>query len=433
MTGEHQPIAFLNARVIDPASGIDEAGGVFVKDGYIAEAGAAVTKDATPDDAEIVDCNGHVLAPGLIDMHTFVGEPGMEQKETLASLGEAAAAGGITTAIVMPNTDPVLDDVPLIENVERRAAGTAPITIHPMAAIPKGLEGERMTEMGLLHEAGAVAFTDGRRAVADALVMHRAMRYARTFDFLLVQHPEDAALAGEGCMTEGELAMRLGLSGIPVEAETILVERDLRLAAAAGCRYHVAQISCAQAVDTLRRAKKENPKISGGVAAHHFALNETAVGQYRTFAKTSPPLRSEADRQAVTDALADGTIDVIVSGHDPQDEESKRQPFEEAAPGMIGVETLLPLALELYHNGRVGLAPLLKAMTARPAELLGLPTGRLARGFPADLVLFDPDRPWQIREDAFRSKSKNSPFDGRPVQGRVLRTVVRGHTVFEDE
>jgi len=418
---------YFNARLVDPASGRDERGGLIVRDGRIADLGPHVT---ATEGADVVDCGGHVLAPGLIDMHAFVGEPGMEHKETLASLGDAAAAGGITSVVVMPNTDPVLDEVALIQHLERRADNTASVNIHPMAAITKGLKGETMTEMALLREAGAVAFTDGRRAVANPLVMSRAMRYASAFDLLLVQHPEDPIMASDGCMTEGELAMRLGLPEIPVEAETILIERDLRLAAAAGCRYHVAQISCSQAVEVVRQARKRNPRISCGVAAHHFALNEQAVGQYRTFAKTSPPLRSEDDRQAMVAAIADGTIDVIVSGHDPQDEESKRLPFQEAAYGTIGLETLLPLALELYHKGEVPLARVLGALTHRPAELLGLEAGRLAPGRPADLVLFDLDRPDRIEKQKFRSKSKNSAFDGRPVQGRVLRTVVGGTPVF---
>ena len=418
---------YTNARLVDPASGLDAPGSLAVKDGRI----TALGKDVPTDGAQIVDCGGHVLAPGLIDMHAFVGEPGAEHKETLASLGEAAAAGGITSVIVMPNTDPVLDEVALIQHLERRAEGTSAVNIHPMAAITKGLKGETMTEMALLREAGAVAFTDGRTAVANPLIMSRAMRYASAFDLLLVQHPEDPVLASDGCMTEGELAMRLGIPEVPVEAETILIERDLRLAAAAQCRYHVSQISCAQAIEAVRTAKKRLQGISCGVAAHHFALNEQAVGQYRTFAKTSPPLRSEDDRKAVVEAIADGTIDVIVSGHDPQDEESKRLPFEAAAFGTVGVETLLPLALELHHKGEVPLLKVLAALTVRPAELLGLEAGRLEAGRPADLVIFDIDQPVRISKDDLRSKSKNSAFDGRPVQGRVMMTVVGGRKVYD--
>lgn len=419
---------YTNARVIDPASGLDVKGGVAIEDGLIVAVGESVTTDG----AGVVDCGGHVLAPGLIDMHAFVGEPGMEHKETLASLGEAAAAGGVTSVIVMPNTDPVLDEVALIQHLERRAEGTSCINIHPMAAITKGLEGETMTEMALLREAGAVAFTDGRRAVANPLVMSRAMRYASAFNLLLVQHPEDPVLASVGCMTEGELAMRLGIPEVPVEAETILIERDLRLAAAANCRYHVSQISCAQAIEAMRSAKKRMTGVSCGVAAHHFALNEQAVGQYRTFAKTSPPLRSEEDRQAVVDAIADGTIDVIVSGHDPQDEESKRLPFEAAAFGTVGVETLLPLALEMHHKGEVPLIKILAALTSRPADLLCLDAGRLEPGRPADLVIFDLDKPGCINTADLKSKSKNSAFDGRPIQGRVIMTVVGGEKVYDD-
>ena len=424
-------VAYLNARLLDPASGLDAPGGLLTEDGVVADLGPELTGAALADDIETVDCGGRVLCPGLIDMRVFSGEPGAEHKETLASLGQAAAAGGVTTAITMPNTEPVIDNVALVEYVARRARETAAVRIQPMAAISQDLDGQAMTELGLMAEAGAVAFSDGDRAVANALVMRRVLSYASTFGLLVVQYPEEPALARDGVMNEGEVAMRLGLPGIPACAETVMIERDLRLVELTGGRYHAALVSTAAAIDALRTAKTIDLPVSAAAAPHNFALNETAVGDYRTFAKTDPPLRSEDDRRAVVAGLADGTIDVICSSHTPEDAESKRLPFEQAASGIIGLETLLPLALEQYHNGNLGLPELIAKMTINPARHLGLPTGRLAAGAPADLLIFDPDVPWRIDEDKFHSKSKNSPFDGRPVQGRVWRTVVDGTSVYD--
>ena len=300
-----------------------------------------------------------------------------------------------------------------------------------MGALTKGIEGREMTEMGLLADAGAVAFTDGDRAVADAQLMRRALAYASGLGLLIVQHVEEAALAGTGCMNEGELALRLGLPGIPTAAEVIVLERDLRLVELTGGRYHAACVSTAESVACLANAKTRRLPVSAGVASHHFALNETAVGEYRTFAKTSPPLRGEEDRQALIRGMRDGTIDVIVSDHCPQDQESKRQPFIQAANGIAGLETMLPLALELHHNGSLPLMRVLEMMTAAPARLLELDVGRLEAGAPADLVVIDLDTPWRLSEEGLVAKSKNTPFDGRPVQGRAVRTVVAGHTVYE--
>jgi len=414
---------YHNARLIDPASGRDEPGGLLVEDDRIADLGPNVTADS----AAMVDCGGHVLCPGLVDMMAFVSEPG---EGSLTTASRAAASGGVTTLTVMPNTTPPLDNIALVEFIARRARDTAIVNIHPMAAATKGLAGAEMSEIGLLLKAGAVAFTDGRKAVASARLMDRLLTYATAFDALVVQHVEDPELARGGCINQGELATRLGLPGIPVEAETVLLERDLRLAARAGARYHAAQLTCAQSLGVIRHAKAARARVSCGVAPQHFALNENAIGEYRTFAKTSPPLRCEEDRQAVAEALADGTIDVIVSAHDPQSEENKRQPFAQAADGVAGLETMLPLALELYHAGQAPLMRVLEAMTARPADLIGLPAGRLAAGAPADLLVFDLDTPWRIDTSRLHSKAKNSPYDGRPVQGRVLRTIVGGETVF---
>jgi len=428
-----RPVAYVNARLIDPESGLDAPGALLTKGKVIADLGPDLFADGVPQDVPTVDCGGRVLCPGLIDMRVFVGEPGAEHKETLRSAGEAAAAGGITCIIMQPSTDPVIDDVPLVEYIKRQARDKAIVRIHPMAAITKGLNGKEVAELGLLAEADAVAFTDADRAVAHPQVMRRALSYASTFDLLLCQFPEDRALRGEGVMNEGEIAMRLGLAGIPTQAETIMVERDLRLLELTGGRCHFAALSTAQAIEAVRHAKARGLRVTAAAAPHNFGLNETAIGEYRSFAKTAPPLRSEADRQALEDALADGTIDVICSCHDPQDPESKRQPFEQAATGVIGLETMLPIALELYHNGRLSLIELLAKMTSTPAKLLGLYYGRLAHDAPADLTIFDPDVPWRIDEKRFRSKSKNSPFADRPVQGRVWQTVVAGQSVYQHD
>jgi len=421
--------AYVNARLLDPASGLDRPGTLLVEGGRIAELGPGVLADGVPEGFEVVDCAGHCLAPGLVDMRAHLREPGAEHKETLASASRAAAAGGVTSIACMPNTDPVIDGIALIEFIARRARETSLVKIYPIAAITRGLAGRELTEMGLLTEAGAVGFSDADRAVADSLVMLRALSYCRAFDGLIMQHPEDPVL-GTGDMNAGELATRLGLSGIPNAAEVIVVERDLRLVEMIGGRYHVAHLSTREAIAALGAAKARGLAVTCAVAAHHFALNETSVDDYRTFAKVSPPLRAETDRQAAVAGLADGTIDVIVSDHAPHDEDSKRLPFAQADNGIVGLETMLPLALELYHDGKLSLLDLLGKMTVTPARLLGLSSGVLAAGAPADLVLFDLERPWRIDVDALHSKSRNAPYDGRPVQGRVLRTVVSGRTVF---
>ncbi|MBI1262314.1 MAG: amidohydrolase family protein [Rhizobiales bacterium] len=420
---------FKNARLFDPASGYDAEGCLVTRDGIIEAIGPEINEKDFPEDAEIIDCKGQLLCPGLIDMRVFTGEPGTEHRETLATASHAAAAGGVTTLIVMPNTDPVIDEVALVDYIERRARDTAIVNVHPMAALTKNLDGEEMTEIGLLSEAGAVAFTDGTKSVANSLLMRRAMSYAAHFDALIVQHAEDPTLS-RGMMNESELASRLGLAGIPAVAETIMIERDLSLLELTGGRYHVSQISCAASVEIIARAKKKGLKVTCGVSAAHLQLNENDVGPYRTFFKLSPPLRREEDRRALVAGLADGTIDVIVSGHDPQDPEVKRRPFAEATFGAIGLETLLPVALSLYHSGDVPLERLLSALTSAPADLLGLKTGRLAPGLPADLVLINLGSPWVLDATELKSISKNTPFEDRRFQGRASQTFVGGKSVF---
>ena len=384
-----------------------------------------------PDDVHVVDCGGHILAPGLIDLRVFVGEPGAEHKETLRSASRAAAAGGVTTVICMPNTDPVIDDVALVDFIERRARDTASVHVHPMAALTKGLAGKEMTEIGLLSEAGALGFTDGNRTVTNARLMRRALSYAASFDALIVQHAEEPSLTDGGAMNEGHLATRLGLQGIPKVAETIVVERDIRLVELTGGRYHLSQLSCQETLDVVAAAKERGLPITCGVSAHHLSLNENDVASYRTFFKTAPPLRCEDDRKAMVEGLKSGIIDVVVSSHDPQGPENKRQPFGQAAFGVIGLETLLSVGLELYHNNHISLIDILRAVTVRPAEILGLPSGRLKKGAPADLVLINLDQPFVVEPETLHSKSKNTPYEGRRLQGRVIRTVVSGETVFD--
>jgi dihydroorotase len=424
-----RPVLFTGARLLDPSRDLDCPGDVLVADGRIVAAGPETRGQGAPEGAEVIDCAGKAIMPGLVDMRVFVGEPGAEHRETLATASHAAAAGGVTTIVTMPDTEPAIDDPALVDFVLRRARDTADIRVHPMAAMTKGLAGEVLAEFGLLREAGAVAFTEGRRSLRSAQVMRNALTYARDFDALVAHHTEDDDLASAGVMNEGETATRLGLPGIPHEAETIVLERDLQLARLTGARYHAAQLSCAPALAALRRAKQAGLSVTAGAAIAHLALNENDVGSYRTFFRMSPPLRSEDDRQAVVAALADGTLDVLVSAHDPQDVERKRQPFAEAANGAVGLETLLAVGLSLVHDGAVPLLRLVDAMSTRPARLLRLDAGTLRPGAPADLAIVDLARPWIVREEDLRSRSGYTAFEGAPLLGQVVRTIVGGRTV----
>jgi dihydroorotase len=423
--------AIVGARLLDPASGLDAPGGLLIEDERIADLGPAVRVGALPEDALVIEARGACLAPGLVDMRVQLGEPGAEHKDTFASGTAAAAAGGVTSLACLPNTDPAIDDPAMVEFVARRARQLKRAKVYPYGAITKNCEGRQLAEMGLLLEAGAVGFTDGHKALADSLVMSRALSYVGLLGGRLIQHPEDPALAAGGVMNEGEVATRLGLAGIPAIAEVIMVERDLRLVERTGTSYHVAHISTAAAIEAVRRAKAQGLPVTAEAAPHHFALNELEVEGYRTFAKVSPPLRAESDRQAVVAGLADGTIDAIASDHWAQDQDSKRLPFAQAEFGAVGLETLLPISLQLVHDGTLGLLDLLARLTLRPAELLGLDAGRLRKGAPADLVLFDPEAPARIREQDLRSLSKNTPFEGRLVQGKILRTLVDGRTIYQ--
>jgi dihydroorotase len=426
-----RPLLITGARLLDPATRLDARGGLLVVDGRIAEIGPHVTAAIAPAGAETIEARGVCLAPGLVDMRVQLGEPGAEHKERIESGALAAAAGGVTSLALMPSTEPPIDDPAMVEFVARRARQVRLVKVYPMAAVTKGLRGAEMAELGLLKAAGAVAFTDGERAVANARVLRRALSYATLLDALIVQHPEEPELAAGGVVTEGHLASRLGLPGIPAVAEVMMVERDLRLAELTGARLHVAHVSTAAAIAAIRAAKARGVRVTCDATPHHLMLNELEIEGYRTFAKVSPPLRCEADRAAVVAGLVDGTIDAVASDHGPQDQDSKRLPFVQAAFGVVGLQTMLPVCLGLVHEGRIGLLDLLARLTCAPADLLGLDAGRLRKGAPADLVLFDPDAPWKVTEGAILSLSKNTAFEGRLVQGRLVRTIVDGRAVWQ--
>ena len=429
-TGADEATAFLNARIIDPATGKDEPGGLLVRDGVIADFGPKLRRNA-PENTRVIDCKGHVLCPGLVDMQVFTGEPGQEHRETLKTASHAAAAGGVTTMVVMPDTQPVIDQVALVDFIQRRARDNAIVNVHVMAAMTRGLMGQEMTEIGLLKRAGAIAFTNGKSSLSNARVMCSVLLYAKDFGALIVHHTEDPDLTDGTVMNAGEVATRLGLPGVNKAAETIMLERDLRLVDLTGGRYHASQITCAESLAVIRAAKARKLPVTCGVSINHLTLNENDIGPYRTFFRLKPPLRSEEDRMAMVRGLVEGDIDVIVSSHDPQDADTKRHPFAEAADGAIGLETLLAAALRLYHNGDIGLVPLLRAMTINPSKLLGLPAGRIEKGAPADLILVDLGLPWVVDKAQIRARSKNSPFDESKMQGRVLLTMVAGKAVYE--
>ncbi len=431
MLTDRRPILLANARVIDPSRDFDGLGDVLIADGMIRDLKRGIGAAGVPEGTDVVNCAGKIVAPGLIDMRAFAGEPGLSHRETFASASQAAATGGITTIVCQPDTSPVIDNSATVDFVLRRARDTAIVNIHPMAALTKGLLGQEMTEFGLLKAAGAVAFTDGDKSVTNAQVMRRALTYARDFDALIVHHTEDPDLIGEGVMNEGEFATRLGLMGIPDAAEAVMLERDMRLVALSGGRYHAASLSCIASLEVLRRARDAGLPVSASVSINHATLNENDIGPYRTFLKLAPPLRTEQDRKALVAALASGLIDVIMSDHNPQDVEVKRLPFAEAAPGAVGLQTMLPAGLRLVHSGELELKTLIRAMSTRPAELLGLPGGSLRPGSPADVIVIDPDPPWVLDPADLSSQCKNTPFDEARFSGRVVRTIIGGRTVYE--
>lgn len=423
-------VLICNARVIDPGTDLDEVLDVLIADGIIQQIGSGIEP---PTNTLKVDATDLILAPGLIDLKVKTGEPGSEHRETLHSAGRAAAAGGVTTMVIAPDTDPVIDDAALVEFIARSSRTKSAVNVLPAGALTSGLIGKKMAEIGLMSEAGAVMFSNGDTSIASADVMRKALSYAGAFNALVSCRAEDVTLAGTGVMHSGELASRLGLKGIPSAAETINIARDIALAELTGGRLLVDQISCAASVILIREAKTRGLEVSASVSVHHLTLNELDVGEYRTFARISPPLRCEADRQALVGGLIDGTIDAIVSGHDPRPAEEKRLPFAESSPGACGLETLLSGALSLVHSDQIDLMTVLRALCFGPAELLGLASGRLRVGAPADLVLIDLDLPWICDAAQLLSKSKNTPFDGRRMQGKAKATLVSGVAVHDPD
>ncbi|WLR93979.1 dihydroorotase [Shinella zoogloeoides] len=418
-----------NLRILDPSRDLDENGAIVIENGKIAAIGSGAQNQGAPEGAEVIDGRGLIAAPGLVDARVFVGEPGAEHRETIESASRAAAVGGVTTFITMPDTDPVIDDIALVEFVLKNARDKAIVNIHPAAALTKGLAGDEMTEFGLLQAAGAVAFTNGRNPMHNAQVLRRAMTYAREFGSVIALETRDKHLGAGGVMNEGLLASWLGLSGSPREAELIPLERDLRIAGLTRGKYHAAQISVPESAEAVKIARERGANVTCGISINHLALNENDIGEYRTFFKLSPPLRGEDDRKAMVDALARGEIDIIVSSHDPQDVDTKRLPFADAADGAIGLETMLAAALRLYHSGEVSLMRLIDALSTRPAKIFGLDAGTLAPGARADIVLIDPDEPWLATKDRFVSRSKNTPFEDARFTGRAVSTYVAGKRV----
>ncbi len=422
---------FINARIIDPSQNIDEIGGLIVDEkGKIKAVGKNINKSNVPSKAEKIDLKGKVLIPGIIDMKVFIGEPGFEYKENFRSLSSAALSGGVTSVVSMPNTSPVIDNVSMVDFILRRGRDKSGINIFPAATLTRNMDGKLMTEFGLLSKKGIIGFTDAVKTVQNSEIMSRIMNYASDLNILVMQHPEDQELSKGRCISEGEVSTRLGLQGIPDIAEKIIIERDLSLLEEYPCRYHISQLSSAKSVDVVKKYKKEGLKFSVGVSINNLSLNENDIGDFKTFMKVSPPLRKENDRKALIKGIKDGFIDVIVSDHKPEDEESKRLPFAQAAQGSIGIETLLSLALELYHNESLPLKKIIETITCNPANILKINKGTLKKGSDADLCIFDLDEPWKVDVSKLKSKSKNAAIENRKLQGKVLMTYLQGESVF---
>lgn len=424
-----QKTLIKSAYVVDPSQELDGIFDILIVDGKI----DAVRENLTaPKTAEIINARGKHVFPGLIDARVYVGEPGGEHRETIASASKSAAAGGVTSFIMMPETDPIIDDVALVDFVRRASRDDAEVRIYPAVSVTKGFEGKELTEVGLLQEAGAVMLTEGKRSLNNNQTLKRALTYARDFDMVISLETIDPELSSNGVMNAGLNATHLGLSGIPREAEIIPLERDLRIAALTKGNYHAAKISTSDSAEVIAKYKREGNSVTCGVSINHLTLNENDIGRYRTYLRLAPPLRNEDDRQAMIRALADGTIDIIVSSHDPHDVDDKRHPFAEAAEGAIGLETLFAAAMRLYHNEEVSLTRLIDALSTKPAEIFGLPGGTLKPGSNADLIIADLDAPWVVHEEDIVSRSKNTPFEGERFSGKILQTIVDGRTIYSD-
>ena len=424
----------INAKIIDPSQELDIVGGLIIDEkGKIKAIGKEVNKSNIPSKAEVIDVEKNVLIPGLVDMKTFVGEPGYEYKENFRTLSQAALAGGVTSVVSMPNTKPVIDNVSMVDFIIRRGRDKAKINIFPCASLTKNMDGKSMTEFGLLSGKGIIGFTDVTRSVQNTEVMSRIMNYALDIGVLVIQHSEDYELAKNGLIHEGEISTRLGLTGIPSIAEKIIVERDLTLLEEYPCRYHINQISSRKSLEVIKKNKSNGKRFTVGVSVNNLSLNENDIGDFKTFLKVSPPLRSEKDRMSLVNGIKEGLIDVIVSDHKPEDEESKRLPFAQAATGAVGVETLLPLSLELYHNGSLKLKRIIEMLTVNPSKILKIKKGSLKKGFDADICIFDLNKPWVVKANDLKSKSKNTAIEGRKMQGKVLMTFLNGELVFNQK
>ena len=422
----------INARIIDPSQNLDVLGGLIINEnGKIKAIGKDINKSNIANKADVIDVKKNILIPGIVDMKTFVGEPGYEYKENFRTLSQAALAGGVTSVVSMPNTSPVIDNVSMVDFLKRRGRDKSKINIFPAATLTKNAEGKQMTEFGLLKRKGIVAFTDGIRTVQNPEVMSRIMNFATQSQSLIMQHAEDNILSKDGLINEGEISTRLGLKGIPFLAEKIIVERDLSFLEEYLCRYHISQVSSEKTINVIKKAKKEGKIFTTGVSINNLSLNENDIGDFKTFLKLSPPLRTENDRRSLVESVNDGTIDVIVSDHKPQDEESKRLTFAQAATGASGIETLLPLALELFHNKSIEIKKLISSITYNPAKILGINKGSLDIGNDADLCVFDINKPWVVDKNKLKSKSKNTPIENKKLQGQVLKTFVKGELAYE--
>ena len=423
---------FLNANIIDPQNSLDEVGGLIInEEGKIEAIGKKVSENNIPSREKYINLKGKHLFPGIVDMRVFVGEPGYEYKENFRTLSNAALSGGVTSVVSMPNTSPVIDNVSMVDFLKRRGRDKSKINIFPSATLTKNAEGKQMTEFGLLKRKGIIAFTDGIKTVQDPQVMVRIMSFASQSGSLIMQHAQDNILSNGGLINEGEISTRLGLKGIPFLAEKIIVERDLSFLEEHFCRYHISQISSEKTVSVIKKAKNDGKVFTSGVSINNLSLNENDIGDFRTFLKLSPPLRTENDRKSLVEAVNDGIIDVIVSDHKPEDEESKRLTFQQAATGATGVETLLPLALELFHNKSIKLKKIISSITSNPAKILGIDKGSLEKGKDADLCVLDVNKPWVVDKTKLKSKSKNTPIENKKLQGQVLKTFIKGELAYE--
>ena len=422
-----------NVRIIDPSQKMDEVGSIIINDkGKIKSIGKSAKSSAVSKSAEKIDLKGNIAIPGIVDMKAFVGEPGFEYKENFRTLSQAALAGGVTSIVTMPNTKPIIDNVSMVDFIIRRGRDKARVNLFPCASITRQIEGNQMTEFGLLKARGIIGFSDVNKTIQNTELMSRIMNYASDLDVLIMQHAEDFELSKNSCINEGEVATRLGLQGVSDIAEKIIIERDLSLLSEFPCRYHINQISSKNSLDVIKKNKSNGIKFSTGVSINNLSLNQNDIGEFRTFLKLSPPLRSEEDRLSLIEGIKNDLIDVIVSDHIPEDEESKRLPFAQAATGSIGIETLLSLALELYHNESLPLEKIIKCLTINPAKILKIDKGTLKKGSDADLCIFDLEKPWVIKAEELKSKSKNTAIENRKLQGKVKMTILNGEVVYSN-